>query len=456
MPHPKVVVIGAGSLFFGRQSLWNMLHSGVLNQGTLAYVDTNRSRVERMVKLGKLMAAHLRSPLTIEGSTDRRKVLKGADFVVLSFANEGVKYRGVDCRIAGKYGVLMCSGDTIGPGGIFRAMRELPEILRVAKDVEKLCPDAWVINYINPTTVNGIGLMRHAPRVKSFAMCDSLHMPGEKKRWLVRAGVVKEAQDATPKMLREFDLRIGGINHFPWLLKAAYKGKDATPAIRRELESRAAKETGDAPAKEVFNARYALELWDLFGLCPTNLHHTKEYVRYWQGKNVAKAKLPPLKVFNAPERQLRHDAMWAEVDSYLSGKLPPEHFMTNHSQDHATDVIESMWGGLKKRFYVSSRNRGAVTNMDDDAFLELLCDIDMNGPRPLPVGAFPQGIRAMEQLVLETHELTVKAIATCDRAVLRRAMVLDPIVPSVEDADAMIAELLKAERTALPKCWFVS
>ncbi len=362
--------------------------------------------------------------------------------------------KGIDCRVAEKYGVRMCSGDTIGPGGIFRAMRELPEILRVAKDVERLCPDTWVINYINPTTVNGIGLMRHAPGVKSFAMCDSLHMPGEKRRWLVRAGVIREPKDATPAMERDFDLHIAGINHFPWLLKAAYKGKDMTPAIRRELEARAAKETARGHSKEVFNARYAIELWDVFGLLPTNLGHTKEYVRYWQGKNAAKGTLPPLKIFNAVERQKRHDAMWAEVDAYLSGKLSPEHFMQNHSQDHATDVIESMWGGLKKPFYVSSPNRGAVRNMDDDAFLELLCDIDMDGPRPRPVGAFPPGIRAMEQTVLETHELTVEAIVRCDRAVLRRAMVLDPLVPSIDDADAMIAELLKAEKAALPKCWF--
>jgi alpha-galactosidase len=454
MQHPKVVVIGAGSLFFGRQSLWNMLHSGVLRKGTLAYVDTDKSRLDRMVALGKVLVRHLGSPLAIEGSTDRKKVLDGADFVVLSFANEGVKYRGVDCRIAEKYGVLMCSGDTIGPGGIFRAARELPEILRVAKDVKRLCPDAWVINYINPTTVNGIGLMRHAPGVKSFAMCDGFHMPMWKRNFMVRAGVAADAKDITSKMEKDCDVRHAGINHFPWLLSATYKGRDVTPALRRDIEKRAAAETAEGHSKEVFNSRYALELWDVFGLCPLNLAHTKEYVRYWQGKNIAPGRLPALKVFDAVERQKRHDAMWQEVDSYLSGARPLEHFMTNHSQDHATDVIESMWGGLKKRFVVSSPNRGAVPNMDDDAFLELLCDIDMKGPRPLKAGSLPTGIRAMEQTVLETHELTVEAIVKCDRGLLRRAMCLDPMVASIEDADAMIAELLEAEREALPKGWF--
>ncbi|HUW57982.1 MAG TPA: glycoside hydrolase family 4, partial [Planctomycetota bacterium] len=229
MQHPKVVVIGAGSLFFGRQSLWNMLHSEVLRKGTLGYVDTDPSRLDRMVKLAELMIEHLKSPLKVEGSTDRRDVLGGADFVVLSFANDGVKYRGIDCEISKKYGVLMCSGDTIGPGGIFRAARELPEILRVAADVKELCPDAWVINYINPTTVNGIALMRHAPDVKSFAMCDSLHMPMARHNTMVKAGVVPDGESITPEIERDFDLRIAGINHFPWLISCTYKGEDRTP-----------------------------------------------------------------------------------------------------------------------------------------------------------------------------------------------------------------------------------
>ena len=88
-------------------------------------------------------------------------MLPGADFVVLSFAVDTVKYRGLDCEISAKYGVRMCSGDSIGPGGIFRAMREFPEILACARDVQALCPDAWVINYINPSAIHGIGLRRY-------------------------------------------------------------------------------------------------------------------------------------------------------------------------------------------------------------------------------------------------------------------------------------------------------
>ena len=124
--HPKLVVIGAGSLFFGRQAIWQMVHSPYLNTGTLALVDTDEERVEKMAKLAEMVIAYTGVSLTLEASTERKDVLSGADFVVLSFADRSVHFRGIDCQIAEKYGVRMCSGDTIGPGGIFRTHARVP------------------------------------------------------------------------------------------------------------------------------------------------------------------------------------------------------------------------------------------------------------------------------------------------------------------------------------------
>ena len=113
-----------------------------------------------------------------------------------------------------------------------------------------------------------------------------------------------------------------------------------------------------------------------------------------------------------------------------------------------------MVGGLGKTFYINTHNAGAVTNMAADAYLELHCDVDMDGPKPHPVGEMPTGLRGMQRLVLDTHELTAEAVARCDHKLLRRAMMTDPIVNSIADADAVIRELLNAERDALPACWF--
>ena len=211
-----------------------MLYSDILRHGTIAYVDTDRERLRKMVALGRLMTDHLQSPLKIEGAADHRKVLAGANFVVLSFSVDNAKYRGIDCKVSKKYGVLMCSGDTIGPGGIFRSMRELPVILQIAKDVKKLCPDAWLINYVNPTAVNGIGLMRHAPDVKTFALCDGHH--NVKAYWLAELGLAPNKYSVPPEMLARFNLRIAGVNHFTWVFSATYDGKDIMPAIKKVSE----------------------------------------------------------------------------------------------------------------------------------------------------------------------------------------------------------------------------
>ena len=124
---PKVVVVGAGSLFFGRQAIWQMVHSPHLRTGTLSLVETDPQRLDNLGRLAHMVATHNDAPLRIEAVSDWRDALPGVDFVVLSFANDTVKYRGIDCIISEKYGVRMCSGDTIGPGGVFCHARIPPD-----------------------------------------------------------------------------------------------------------------------------------------------------------------------------------------------------------------------------------------------------------------------------------------------------------------------------------------
>ncbi|MFW6133915.1 MAG: glycoside hydrolase family 4 [Planctomycetota bacterium] len=456
MQHPKVAVIGAGSLYFGRQAIWQMVNSPHLRKGTLGLVDTDAERLEKMASLARKAVDHAAAPLAVEASVDRRDVLNGCDFIVLSFARETVKYRGIDCEVAERHGVRMCSGDTIGPGGVFRTLRELPEILAVCADIEHQCPHAWVINYINPTAANGIGLRKYAPRLKSFALCDSLHMPHVKRNYARRAGIIESDRQFTDDVDRRFDFRIAGPNHFTWLLKAEFDGRDVTWQIAEAIRRDAATETdgGDTGAKAKLNNTIGWALYDVFGRVPTCVGHTKEYVRFWQGLGRTEDPAGPLSIWQTAPRYERHAAMWRQVDAFNSGEKSMDEFMDTFGPDHATDIIESMWGELGKPFFLNVANAGAVSNLPEDAFLELLCDVDMDGPRPRSVGAAPVGLRGLWQQVLDTHELSADAAVSCDRAVLRRAMLCDPIVNTIADADAIIDDLLAAERDALPDRWY--
>ena len=453
---PKVVVIGSGSLFFGRQAIWQMAHSPHLQGGTLALVDNDPARMDKMGRLARKVVAETGIPLRIEVASDWKEALPGADFVALSFAVDTVRYRGIDCQISEKYGIRMCSGDTIGPGGIFRAMRELPLVMACAADVEALCPDAWVINYINPSTVNGMALARYAPRLKSFALCDSLHMPHIKIRYAKLAGLIADDSQWNAELDERFDLRIAGVNHFTWLLKAEFDGQDLSPRIAKALRPSPASAhmDGNKGAKALHNDRIARQLYEIFGFVPACVSHTKEYLRFYQGHGKLADAIPPLAIWETEARYDRHAAMWRQVDDFNSGALPISSFMTSFAPDHATDIIESMVGGLGAPFYINTANRGAVSNMADEAYLELLCDVDMDGPRPRPVGEMPRGLRGLSEQVMDTHELTAEAVVKGDYGLLRRALLVDPLTNSIADADAILKELLAAQRDALPAHWY--
>lgn len=458
MSGPKVAVIGAGSYFFGKQAIFKMATSPALAGGTLALVDTDPGALKTMAGLASRIFDHTKCGCRLEAHLDYKAAVRKADFIVLTFSHRNAYYRGVDTRIAAKHGIRMCSSDTIGPGGIFRALREAPRAVEIARYAVRTSPNAWVINFINPSTVMGMALRRYAPDIRSFALCDGHHEPHNTLMWCKTLGILpKDAAVVPPEVMTKLDLRIGGVNHCTWMVRFNYDGKDMLPKYRRILEKRVIKEAENPSekAKPRFNLAYALQLFDLYGAFPTAVSHTKEYVPFFQGYGRAKNVPEPIRCFDAKNRAQEMAAAWAVTEKYASGKLSPADFLKNVGPDHATDIIESMWGGLGKTFYINGPNRGAVTNLPDDAFLELRSHVNLNnGVTPHAFGAFPRGILALQHQVLDTHEMTAEAAMTCDRALLRRAMLTDPICNNIPDADNCIRDLLAAEREALPKGWY--
>ncbi len=445
MQHPKVVIIGAGSFFFGRKAIWQMVHSPHLREGTLGLVDTDAGRLEKMRRLAEMAREHHGVGLKIEAATDRRQVLEGADFVVLSFADRNAHFRGVDCEVAAKYGVRMCSGDTIGPGGVLRAARELPQVLRCCEDVTSLCPQAWVINYVNPTTVHGMAIRRYFPKLRSLALCDA--------QWGLRDQFARLAEVPNDEKLT---ILSAGPNHYTWLLKAEYDGRDLMPAIIEKLRATAEADFnqqaqgGDKHAKGWLNNSIAIELYDAFGILPTVLGHTKEYVPFYQGRGVSGTdRHPPLKLFEADERTRATDAAWSQIDEFLSGKLSMDEFDSRFGPDPATDLIEGMWARPGSRFFVNTTNHGTVPNLSEDAFIELYSELSMDGPKPLPCPPMPRGVRGLCEQILDTHELTAEGIHDGDLKLLRRALLTDPLTMSIGDTDAMLDELIERERDAI-------
>ncbi len=456
MHGPKITVIGAGSFFFGKPAIRKMATSPILAGGTLALVDTDPAVLQTMMQLAGRVFAQTGCGVTVVGSVHRREVMADSDFVVLTFSERNAHYRSIDTQIAARHGIRMCSADTIGPGGIFRALREAPHALAMARDARELAPNAWVLSFVNPTTVMGMVLRRYAPEVRSFALCDSQHEPYCTLNWCKTVGILpEEATAIPPDVLSRLDLAIAGVNHATFILRFHYDGQDMFPRLRQAMAQRAEAEKANPAehSKLRYNHAYALQLFDLYGVCPTVVGHTKEYVPFYQGHGVAPIEPEPLRLFDSERRAQEMAEAWRVTGEYASGQRSVDEFLRTAGVDHATDIIESMWGGLRKAFYINTANHGAVANLPDDAYLELRSHVEMNGVQPLPAAPFPRGALALQHQLLDTHELTAEAAITGDRAVLRCAMLTDPLCVNIGDADGCIADLLSAERSALPGYW---
>jgi alpha-galactosidase/6-phospho-beta-glucosidase family protein len=447
MKSPKIVIIGAGSLFFGRQAIWAAANLPGLRGGTLGLVDIDAGRLDKMTRLAHLIAGP--TGTIIESTHDYREALRGADFVVLSFSKNNTHYRRIECEVGAKYGVRSCSGDTIGPAGIFHTLREFPAILEVAHAVEEICPNAWLINYVNPSATMGIGLMRHS-KAKTIALCDVHHMPGKKAGYLQLIG-----EDVSK--IDRFDMRVAGVNHCTWMLKAELEGRDVMPRIRDAFRRDSATEIDEGYAKGRFNNFITAQLTDLFGAIPTCTAHTKEYVPFYQGRSAIQELIPPLAVFDCNERDRVTAKMWEDIDAFLAGKKTIEEFHSSLRSDHATDIIQTMVVEDGRTYFINRTNsdcvedgKKAVDNLPADAFLEMECRLDRNGPRPFKAGNFPHGLRAMQFLALDIHELTIDAIMKRDRELLVRALSIDPLVNSIATARVLIDELFEREKEALP------
>lgn len=454
MKGPKVVLIGAASAFFGRQTIWSMVKKPALTNGTLALVDCDKKKLGWMQAIAEKAIAATGVPLKLEVTTNRKDVLKKADFVILAFANEGVKLRGVDADISTKHGMTMCSADTVGPGGIMRTLREVPRQNEVLDDVKKLCPNAWVINWVNPTAAMGIAMMRNYPELNTLALCDGPHNPRFDKQICVDAGLAKSRDKVTDAMLSRLKIRSAGVNHFNWITELTYNGKDMIPTLTARLKSASQGEHVAASEKGKIHLtnHIAYQLANAMGYIPKCIWHTQEYLPYFQGHDVSKKDVLTIKKWDIKVRRKWMNDGWTDMREIASGKRL-EAFLANTTADHASDIIETMWTGNGKQYYINTRNDGAVTNMTDDAYLELLSTVDMNGVRPLPYGDIPRPLWGFMHRVLDEHELAVEAAVTCDRKTLLKAFLASMVTVSIPDARACMEELLKKEKDYLPKKW---
>jgi len=435
---PKITFMGAGSTVFARNVLGDCMCTEALRESEIALYDIDPVRLKESeailaaINRGQGGKARITSYL---GEEQRRAALKGAQFVVNAIQVGGYDPCTVtDFEIPKKYGLRQTIGDTLGIGGIMRALRTIPVLESFARDMEAVCPDAWFLNYTNPMSMLTGYLLRYTG-VKTVGLCHSVQCCSHE---LLQNLDMADALEGRREL-------IAGINHMGWLLDIRDKeGRDLYPEIRR----RAAEKN-----KERHHDMVRVDYIAKFGYyCTESSEHNAEYNPYY-----IKERYPELiERFNIPldeypRRCINQITSWAKEYQSLSqtSALPHE-----RSEEYASRIIEAMVTGTTYQIGGNVINRGAIENLPADACVEVPCLINGGGIHPCHVGRLPVQLAAMNMTNINVHLLTIEAAATQKREHILHAAMLDPHTAaelSVDDIVSMVDELIEAHGNWLPK-----
>ena len=457
---PKITFIGAGSTVFTKNLLGDILNFPELAGSTISLHDIDAKRLRESEVVAHNIARTLQVNPTIETTTDRRAALDGADYAIGMFQIGGYKPGTViDFDIPKKYGLRQTIADTLGIGGIMRALRTIPVMLQMCRDMEELCPDVTFLNYVNPMAMNTWAVNR-ATRIKTVGLCHSV------------PHTTAELADDLGLPVEEIDYWVAGINHMAFYLKLERNGEDLYPRLHQVIEE------GRVP--DWNRVRYEM-LHRLGYFVTESSEHFSEYVPWFIKHN----RPDLLDRFNIPldeylgrcemqikawdytqELQENPDAFSEEtLRRRLTGiKIMPrtlegtlhmfrELAAINPSVEYGSGIIHSMETGTPRTIYGNVMNHGIIDNLPAECCVEVPCLVDKNGVQPTRVGALPPHLAALIQTNINVQVLTVEAALTQKRAHIYHAAMLDPHTAAELDLEQiwhMVDDLLDAHGDWLP------
>lgn len=429
----KVTFMGAGSTVFAKNVLGDcLLCDGIKNDIEIALYDIDAQRLDDSYQLiCALNRKYNDNKATVKsycGVENRKEALRGAGFVINAVQIGGYEPSTViDFEIPKKYGLRQTIADTLGIGGIFRALRTIPVMQDFATDMEEVCPDAWLLNYTNPMAMLSNYMQRYT-NVKTVGLCHSVQVCTE---WLFK-GLGMEKPDGLIE-------KIAGINHMAWLLEVTDKdGNDLYPEIRRR-----AKEKNETEKHEDMVRFEYIRCLGYY--CTESSEHNAEYNPFF-----IKSRYPELiDKFNIPlneypRRCIKQIADWEKQreELFAGGDVTHE-----RSHEYGSRIIEAMVTNKPYKIGGNVLNTGLITNLPQNATVEVPCLVDANGITPTVVGDLPLQLAAMNSSNIYPQLLAVEAAVTKDKEKLYQAAMMDPHTAaelSIDDIIAMCNEMLEA------------
>jgi alpha-galactosidase len=432
MASPKITYVGAGSAEFAARLITDVVATPGLDSGTFALVDIDAGRLDLSWRIAEKVVAASGKDWQVVASTEREELLPGTDYLINSIEVAGLACVEPDYEIPLKYGVDQCIGDTIGPGGIFKALRTGPDWLAIVADTARLAPGAVVMNYTNPMSI----LTLAAARASSLPVIGLCHSVQSTSRLL--AGFLDVPYE-------ELDWRCAGINHNAWFTTLGHDGVDLYPRLREKAR--------DPDVYEQDPVRLEVML-HLGAFVTESSGHFSEYVPYFRKRpdlieRYMRAGYRGESGFYARNWPRWRDAKRAPVLAMLSGEAPIE---LTRSPEYASHVVEAMELDRPVEIHPNLTNQGAIANLPDDGCVEVATRVDKDGLHPCRFGALPEQLAALNRVHMSVHELVVQALFERDREKARLALMLDPLtaaVCSLEEISRMFDEMWAAERPYL-------
>ena len=441
----KVCFLGAGSTIFVKNIIGDMMLTKSLAESHVALYDIDKQRLnDSRLLLENLNATINKNRMKITnhlGTQSRKTALKNADFVITAVQIGGYKPATVtDFEIPKKYGLKQTIADTLGIGGIFRGLRTIHAFESFAKDMEQVCPNSLLLNYVNPMCMVTGYMLLHTP-IKTVGLCHS-----------VQVCVPHLFDNLKIKIpAKETEWEIAGINHMAWLLKIRHKGRDLYP----EIKKKAAKLIRDAvkPGAQKNEDMVRLEMMKHFGYYITeSSEHNAEYTPYWIKSNypelIEKYNIPIDEYIRRCEDQIK------DWNSQRENIINNEEIKHKRSHEYGAYIMEAITTDKPIRIHGNVLNNGLITNLPTTATVEVPCLVNRNGIQPTIVGKLPEQCAALNRTNINVQLLTIAAAAEHNRDRVYQAAYLDPHTSaelSLDDIKKMCDELFKAHQQFLPK-----
>lgn len=418
----KIVFIGSGSIIFVKNLIGDCLLTPCLADAEYALLDIDAEKLalsERMLQ--RLNESVNSGRAHIRAYTSQKEALRGADFVISAIQVGGYRRVVPDFEIPAKYGLKQTYADTLGIGGIFRGLRTVPVMQDIVRDMMEVCPDAWLLNYVNPMAII-TGAMLKSTGVKMVGLCHSVQ---------VCASDLLSGLGMPTDHLR---YKIAGINHQAWLLELEQNGVDIYPEVRKRAFAR----------KDIHPDMVRYEIFRRFGYYVTeSTQHTAEYTPYF-----IKRAYPGLAEQYGVKTEMYQDWGNSQQEYWSHArKMENEPLTHTRTKEFASYILEAMTTGTPFEIAANVLNHGYIENLPQGCCVEVPCVVDAAGITPRRMGRLPEQCAALNRTNINVQELTIEAALTHKREHIYHAAMLDPHTAaelSIPDIIALCDEMIES------------